>query len=165
MEIKTARETDIIEILFFIRECVKDFNSKGIFHWSSQFPTYQFLLEASQRNDLLMMHENSICVGIIIIDSKQDDVIPDIEWEDKSNSFMISHLAVHPKFISKSVGSTLLDHINRIALEKEMTSIHTYAFVLDNDVHKALTDANFREVAEFTHKQQLLPYKAFEKVF
>lgn len=165
MEIQKAKEKDILEVIYLIRECVKEFNEAGLFHWSHQNPTFEYLQETSKNEKLYIAKVNSICVGMVVIDNDLSKEIEVVEWETKENAINFSHLAVHPNYKDKNIGASLLDYVNRMAHENDKTAIHTYAFVKDDFVKTLLSNAHFNAIAETHHLNQLMPYMAMEKVF
>ena len=43
MEIQLASSSDFVEILFLLRQCIKDMNEKGLKQWNTAYPSPEMI--------------------------------------------------------------------------------------------------------------------------
>ncbi|NBC81892.1 MAG: hypothetical protein GVY19_00780 [Bacteroidetes bacterium] len=165
MEIKLAVEKDIVEIMFFFRECAKHNIKNGLFYWNNHHPAYQDTMNDINKQELFFLQDRFICAGVMCLNSEPGNKFAALAWNDKENPLIMKYFGVHPDWHKKDVGNKLLEFSNQKALDEDFTSIHADVFSSD-EVHKRmLIDNGFEEIGEYLREPQMFSYKAFEKEF
>lgn len=163
MEIKLAVESDIIEVMYFFRECAKYNIKQGLFHWNYHHPSYQDILSDVINQELYFRRDRFICTGVIAMNTESSDKFAALAWEDNNQPLIVKYFAVHPHWYEKEVGDELLVFANKKALDEDFSSIHADAYHLDTVHMGMLEKSGFKEIGEYLKQPQMFPYKAYEK--
>ena len=110
MEILQAKPDDLIEILFLIRQCVKDMNLKGMKHWNSSYPGTEDISKDLSNEAIYLVKDKGICLGMVTINEVQPDDYKDIKWSDNNSKVLyMKRMAVHPYWQGKGIGKMLVE--------------------------------------------------------
>ena len=105
MEILQAKQIDLIEILFLVRECVKDMNSRGMKHWNSSYPGTDDVTKDLNKESIYLVKDIGICLGMVTINELEPDDYKDIKWSDNNSKILyMKRMAVHPYWQDKGIG-------------------------------------------------------------
>ena len=105
MIIRKANKTDLDNIMLMYKSCVKGMIANDIDQWDETYPNAGVIMEDLIAQTYFVAIENNVIIGGINIDRYQDKTYLDINWEDKSNSFLVVHrLAVKEEFWKKKIG-------------------------------------------------------------
>jgi ribosomal protein S18 acetylase RimI-like enzyme len=127
--IRHAKPSEIDEIITITRACAAKMISESIFQWNENYPSKAAFQEDSKRNELYVLTEAESILGCIVISSVKDAVYNEVEWlTPDTNQFYIHRLAVDPKYQGLGYAGALMEFAERLALEKEISSIRLDTF-------------------------------------
>ena len=165
MEIKTATEEQLEQILALLSVVVKDMNSKGFFQWGEDYPTRDMFEKHIADKGLRVMIDDGKIIGYVLITEEQDKEYTHVDWVDKDGrSIVIHRLAITPERQGQGLANQLMDFAEDFAREKGFTSIRldTYS---DNVRARKFYENRGYEYRGITHfKQREKEYFCFEKI-
>ena len=108
MIIRKANKTDLDNIMLMYTSCVKGMIANDIDQWDETYPNAGVIMEDLIAQTYFVAIENNVIIGGINIDQNQDTTYLDIDWEDKSDSFLVVHrLGVKQDFWNKKIGKNI----------------------------------------------------------
>jgi ribosomal protein S18 acetylase RimI-like enzyme len=162
MEILSAKNSDIREIMDLIDLCVMDLQSQDIYQWNSNYPRQKHIEESIQNKSMFILKDNDICLGIISITKKQPLEYDNIDWLNSGMSIVISKLAIHPEWQKKGLGKELMDFAEKIA--KNYDSIRLDAYSDNETAINFYKKRGFVQVGKIYFPKRDRPFYAFEKL-
>ena len=109
MIIRKAEISDLENIMLMYKSCVKGMLANNIDQWDETYPNSEVIMGDLIAQTYFVALENEVIIGGINIDQNQDKTYLEIDWEDKSNSFLVVHrLGVKEEFWNKKIGKNLI---------------------------------------------------------
>lgn len=165
MEIIQAPPSDLIEVMFLVRECVVKMNQEGMKQWNSAHPGPQMLKDEIENKHLFLAKELGIARGLISFTDKEPESYKEINWQKKEGKVLyIKLLAIHPLWQGKGITRKLLEFAESFAKKNKYAAIRT-DFLSENPLIKKITEnSKFSKTGEYYSEFQKLPYQCFEKI-
>lgn len=164
MEIIQAKPDDLIEILFLIRQCVKDMNLKGMKHWNSSYPGTDDITKDLTGEGIYLAKDKGICLGMVTINEVEPDDYKGIRWSDNNSKILyLKRMAVHPDWQGKGVGKMLVEFAEDYAKKNNYSSIRLDTLSSNQLETQLYTSSKYDEVGEFHSIFQKTPFKCYEK--
>lgn len=164
MEILLARPDDLIEILFLIKQCVKDMNAKGMKHWNSSYPGTDDITTDLNKDSIFLVKDRGICLGMVTINEVEPDDYRDIKWSDNDSRILyMKRMAVHPLWEGRGIAKMLVDYAEKFAKDNGYSYIRLDTLSSNQVETKLYANSNFDEVGEFHSTFQKTPFKCYEK--
>jgi len=164
MEILQAKQSDLIEILFLVRECVKDMNLKGMKHWNSSYPGVEEIGLDLDRDFIYLVKEKGVCIGMVTLDESEPDEYKGIKWSGNNARILyMKRMAVHPAWQDKGIAEMLVKFAEKYASEKKYNYIRLDTLSSNQAEAKLYTNSSYDEVGEFYSTFQKTPFKCYEK--
>ncbi len=164
MEILLAKPDDLIEILFLIRQCVKDMNAKGMKHWNSSYPGTDDITNDLNNNAIFLVKNLGICLGMMTINEVAPDDYKNIEWSvNNSRILYMKRMAVHPLWQGKGIAEMLVEQAEKYAKDKGYGYLRLDTLSSNEAETKLFASSSFSEVGEFHSTFQKTPFKCYEK--
>ena len=119
MIIRKANKNELDAIMQVYKSCVEGMIKLGIDQWDETYPNRKVIQKDLEIGDYYVgVLEDEIVAGIKI-DRKQDPTYLTIDWEDKSNKFMVVHrLCSKTSVWNKGVGRKMMTFAEELAAEK-----------------------------------------------
>jgi len=164
MEINQARPIDLIEILFLLRVCTLDMNSKGLKHWNSTFPGTEVIQSDLKNGSIYLVKDKGVCKGMVTLSDREPDDYKDVVFQDRnSKSLYLKNMAVHPKWQGKGIALLMVDFAQKFAKDRGFDSIRLDVFKPSESAKQLYEKQLFREVASFHSAFQKIPFICYEK--
>jgi ribosomal protein S18 acetylase RimI-like enzyme len=164
MEIIQAKQSDLIEILFLIRECVRDMNSRGMKHWNSSYPGVEEISADLDNGFIYLAKERGVCMGMVTLNESEPDEYKGIKWSaDSSKILYMKRMAVNPVWEDKGVAEMLVTFAEKYAKDKKYSYIRLDTLSSNQLEAKLYANGNYDEVGEFYSTFQKTPFKCYEK--
>jgi len=161
MEIIKAVPADLIEVLYLLRVCVLDMNSRGWFYWDLQSP---LIKEDIDNNTVFLYKQNEMTFGMISFNLKEIPEYRDINWNKASSKpLLIHHLMVHPKWREKGIAKQLITFAERYGRENGFTSLRLDVLSENQEAVSLYRELSYQQMGEVTFHYQKVPYYCFEK--
>jgi GNAT superfamily N-acetyltransferase len=164
MEIQQASSADFVEVLFLVKQCVKDMNNKGLKQWNNSNPSPGQLKHDIEKNTLFLYKEMGVAKGMINLTDEISDEYREVDWKSKPDKVLyVKRFAIHPLWQDSDVSDKLLEFAEKYAKEHNYTSIRLDA--LDNYPidEKFFESRKFTFAGTFQTSFQRSPYSCFEK--
>jgi len=165
MIIRKAIKSDLDNIMLMYKSCVKGMLANDIDQWDETYPNAGVIIEDLIAQTYFAAIENNIIIGGINIDQNQDKTYLDIDWEDKSNSFLVVHrLGVKEEFWEKKIGKELMVFAENLVIEKGLRSIRLDTYSGNPKAMEFYRRLGYRELGSINLKPNKNEYYCFEKI-
>jgi len=165
MRIRKAKISDLGNIMIMYKSCVKGMISNGIDQWDDTYPDIDTINQDLEKQNYYVVEEKGEIIGGINIDQNQDKTYLDIDWEDKSDSFLVVHrLGVKQDFWNKKIGKNLMLFTEKIVEEKGLKSIRLDTYSGNPKAMEFYRRLGYRELGSINLKPNKNEYYCFEKI-
>jgi ribosomal protein S18 acetylase RimI-like enzyme len=165
MIIRKANKADLVNIMLMYESCVKGMLANGIHQWDETYPNNGVIMEDLIAQSYFVAEENSIIIGGINIDQNQDPTYLEIDWEDKSDSFLVVHrLGVKEEFWNKKIGKDLMLFTEKLVIEKGLKSIRLDTYSGNPKAMEFYRRLGYTELGTINLKPNKNEYYCFEKI-
>lgn len=154
MEIRLAKEGQLLEVLYIIRECAQQLKDKGVKHWHNSHLDYEEISYDIKNNFVYILFEKCVAVGTITIK-------PDTNAKEVCH---IDRLAIFPHFQGRGFAKAMIDFIEAEARNKTFTIIRGIIPVEDESLCKLLEEKGFTNKGHVAHSPGEVAKIMFEKI-
>lgn len=164
MIIRKAEISDLENIMLMYNSCIAGMIANDIDQWDITYPNADVIMQDLIAQTYFVAIENKIIIGGINIDQHQDKTYLDIDWEDKSNFFLVVHrLAVKEEFWNKKIGKRLMLFTEELVLQKGLRSIRLDTYSGNLKAMQFYKRLNYKELGAIHLKPNKNEYYCFEK--
>ena len=165
MIIKKANKTDLDKIMKMYKSCVKGMLENGIDQWDNSYPNAEIISEDLNVGTYYVAEIDGIIIGGVNIDKNQDDTYLALDWEDKSDSFLVVHrLGVKEEFWNKKIGKYLMLFTEKLVMEKGLKSIRLDTYSGNPKAIEFYIRLGYNELGTIDLKTNKDKYHCFEKI-
>ena len=165
MIIKKANKTDLDKIMKMYKSCVKGMLENGIDQWDNSYPNAEIISEDLNVGTYYVAEIDGIIIGGVNIDKNQDDTYLALDWEDKSDSFLVVHrLGVKEEFWNKKIGKYLMLFTEKLVIEKGLKSIRLDTYSGNLKAIEFYIRLGYNELGTIDLKPNKDKYHCFEKI-
>ncbi len=165
MRIRKAKISDLGNIMIMYKSCVKGMIANGIDQWDDTYPDIETINQDLEKQNYYVVEEKGEIIGGINIDQNQDKTYLDIDWEDKSDSFLVVHrLGVKEEFWNKKIGKNLMLFTEKLVAEKGLRSIRLDTYSGNPKAMEFYIRLGYRELGSINLKPNKNEYYCFEKI-
>jgi hypothetical protein len=164
MEIKQATSYHLLDVLFLLKQCIIDMNSKGFKQWNSAFPGPELIKQDIEKGGLYVYTKLGIAMGMINLTEENPEKYQGIEWKGSDGKFLyLNRFAVNPIWLDEDIPLKLIEFAENYAVKNKYTGLRLD--VLNNyPVDEGFFKGNSYEFAGDFHTDfQKMPYKCYEK--
>jgi len=164
MEIIQAKSTDLVEILYLLKVCTRDMNSKGLRYWSSAFPAADQIDRDVLNGHIYLVKEKGVCKGMVTLDSTEPEDYRQMNLSpDNSRPLFVYCMAVHPMWQGKGIARMMIEFAQEMARKNGFTCIRLDIYQSSEDARQLCEKLSFREIGSFQANYQRIPYVCYEK--
>jgi len=165
MRIRKAKISDLGNIMIMYKSCVKGMIANGIDQWDDTYPDIETINQDLEKQSYYVVEEKGEIIGGINIDQNQDKTYLDIDWEDKSDSFLVVHrLGVKEEFWNKKIGKDLMLFTEKLVMEKGLKSIRLDTYSGNPKAMEFYRRLGYTELGTINLKPNKNEYYCFEKI-
>ena len=165
MIIRKANKADLDNIMLMYKSCVKGMLANNIDQWDATYPNDGVIMQDLITQTYFVAEENSIIIGGINIDQNQDLTYLDIDWKDKSDSFLVVHrLGVKEEYWNKKIGKDLMLFTEKLVIEKGLKSIRLDTYSGNPKAMEFYRRLGYTELGTIDLKSNKDKYHCFEKI-
>ncbi|MEJ2583700.1 MAG: GNAT family N-acetyltransferase [Robiginitalea sp.] len=127
--IRTAKLTDIPNIMRLTKACAADLCKKGIYQWNEKYPSIEAFMADIVRGELWVLEGKGQLVGTVVLSEIMDTEYKTVKWMTGTGDNRYVHrLAVHPQFQGRGYASELMDFAEGRARSEGASSIRLDTF-------------------------------------
>ena len=165
MIIRKAQTSDLGNIMLMYKSCVAGMLKNSIDQWDATYPNAEVIMEDLIAHTYFVALENGVIIGGINIDQNQDKTYLTIDWEDKTNQFLVVHrLAVKVEFWSDGIGKSLMLFTENLVTEKGLNSIRLDTYSGNPKAMEFYRRLGYSELGTIDLKPDKDKYHCFEKI-
>ena len=165
MIIRKAEISDLENIMLMYKSCVAGMIANSIDQWDESYPNAEVIMEDLIAQTYFVTIENNIIIAGINIDQNQDDTYLALDWEDKSDSFLVVHrLGVKEEFWNKKIGKDLMLFTEKLVIEKGLKSIRLDTYSGNPKAMEFYRRLGYTELGTIDLKPDKDKYYCFEKI-
>tara|TARA_B100000700_G_scaffold329975_1_gene453965 strand:- start:2704 stop:3207 length:504 start_codon:yes stop_codon:yes gene_type:complete len=165
MIIRKGKISELDNIMKMYKSCVSGMIKNGIDQWDETYPDNKTIFEDLQNQSYYVVEEKKEIIGGINIDENQDKAYLDINWEDKTNSFLVVHrLAVKEEFWDKKIGKDLMFFAEKLVIKKGLNSIRLDTYSNNPKAMEFYRRLGYRKLGSINLKPNKNEYYCFEKI-
>ena len=165
MIIRKANKTDLDNIMKMYKSCIKGMLENGIDQWDDAYPNTEIISEDLNAGTYYVAEMDETIIGGINIDNNQDDTYLALDWEDKSDSFLVVHrLGVKEEFWNKKIGKDLMLFTEKLVLEKRLNSVRLDTYSGNPKAMEFYRRLGYSELGTIDLKPEKDKYYCFEKI-
>lgn len=164
MEIIKAKKNDLIEILFLLKVCIRDLNSKGFKHWNNCCPDIETIQESLDRGIIFVVKDRGVCKGMVTLNDNQPEEYKSLYFPSGlRRPLCLQNMVVHPNWQGRGIATMMIEFAQNYAKENNFDCIRLDVFMPSEDARQLYQNQSFREVASFHSEFQKIPYICYEK--
>ena len=165
MIIRKANKTDLDNIMKMYKSCVTGMLKNGIDQWDDSYPNTEIISEDLNVGTYYVVEMDGTIIGGVNIDKNQDDTYLALDWEDKSDSFLVVHrLGVKEEFWNKKIGKDLMLFTEKLVIEKGLKSIRLDTYSGNTKAMEFYRRIGYSELGTIDLKPDKDKYYCFEKI-
>lgn len=165
MIIRKANKTDLDNIMKMYKSCIKGMLENGIDQWDDAYPNTEIISQDLNVGTYYVAEMDETIIGGINIDNNQDDTYLHLDWEDKSDSFLVVHrLGVKEEFWNKKIGKNMMLFSEKLVIEKGLKSIRLDTYSGNPKAMEFYRRLGYSELGTIDLKPDKDKYYCFEKI-
>ncbi len=164
MNIIRAKSTDLIEVLFLLRVCIREMNSQGLKHWNSSSPDVEDIKADLEKGLIYLVKDKGVCKGMVTLNDTQPDEYKSLTFPSGLNKpLYLKNMIVHPKWQGKGIATMMIEFAQNHARSMGFDCIRLDVFMPSDKARQLYEKQLFREVTTFHSDFQKIPYICYEK--
>ena len=164
LEIRTAKSSDLLGIMYLLRQCILDMNIRGNMHWNMHYPNYDIVSKDIEKESLFIIKSKGFLIGMFVLNNEQVEAYHSVDWKAGANKSLVIHrMAIHPKWKGQDIESKMLSFIEEYTSENGYDAIRLDLFGGKEEEVNFFKSNAFEEKGEFLMEYQKVPFKCFEK--
>lgn len=138
--------------------------SNGIDQWDENYPDLETLRLDIQNRQLFAYYIENVIVGIVVLNSNQDEEYELMDWTNKDLPFLVVHrLAVDPRFQGQGIARKLMDFCEDHCRKIGIKSIRLDTFTKNPRNQKFYENRGYKKLGEVYLKyRDDYPYICYE---
>ena len=165
MIIRRAEKIDLEKIMAMYKSCVSGMIKNGIEQWDESYPNSKIITSDLEAGTYYVAEIERTIIGGINLDQNQDKNYLDINWQDRSNSFLVVHrLAVQEEFWNQKIGKELMLFTEKLLIEKGLNSIRLDTYSGNPKAIEFYKRIGYIQLGEIYLKPNKNQYYCFEKI-
>lgn len=152
-------------ILELTRACGKHMRDNGIDQWDENYPDRNSLLNDLNSETLFAYREDSVVLGIVVLNESQDEEYAKINWStnDSDRNIVVHRLAVHPDNQGKGIARKIMDFAEVYAKDQSYDAIRLDTFSQNPRNQKFYTNRGYNDLGPVYLKYKKdHPYYCYE---
>lgn len=165
MIVRKAKTNDLDDIMMVYKSCVKGMIDLGIDQWDESYPNKTIISDDIKEQNYYVGIDNNEIIAGIKIDNQQDPTYLTIEWEDKSNAFMVVHrLCSKTNVWNKGIGKKMMLFAEKLAIDNGKKSIRLDTYVNNPKAMEFYERLGYKKLGFINLKPNKDIYYCYEKL-
>ncbi|QCX02034.1 GNAT family N-acetyltransferase [Aggregatimonas sangjinii] len=164
--IRSAKISEIPDILILTKACADDMITKGIYQWNAHYPNAAAFEKDIARDELYVLIVDGKLGGTIVISTFMDTEYEPIQWTPTNRKSVYVHrLAIHPSLQGKGHARLLMDFAEDHARKNGYGSIRLDTFSQNKRNQKFYETRGYQRLGDiYFPKQSEHPFHCYELV-
>ncbi|MBT2160168.1 GNAT family N-acetyltransferase [Zobellia barbeyronii] len=164
--VRSAKLSEIPEILNITRACAAAMIKNGIYQWNEDYPNKEAFQLDIERGELYVLEEDGQIIGTIVLSTLMDEEYVPIEWLTPSDKNIYIHrVSVHPDLQGKGYAQELMTFAEDYARKNSFASVRLDTFSQNKRNQKFYETRGFERLGDiFFPKQSEHPFHCYELV-
>lgn len=164
--IRSAKLSEIDDIIDITRACATHMQQKGIFQWNEHYPSKEVFIKDLERKELYVLAISGSIAGAIVISTLMDLEYTTIKWlTANTNNCYVHRLCVRPHFQGQGYAQQLMDFAEDYARKKEFLSIRLDTFSQNQRNQRFYETRGYQRLGDiYLPKQSEHPFHCYELV-
>lgn len=166
MNIIQAKDNDFIDILFVVKQCLKE--KQGLFIGNKLYAESELsekIKKDIEDQVLFIYREHESCIALIALGRQHPGEYLHISWNDNSAHFLsIQNLIVHPHWQQKNIAEKLLLFAESFSIKQGYSSLRFCTSNLNEPTGKLFEKAKFIRTGHLPASKQNMPCDCYEKI-
>lgn len=166
MNIIQAKDNNFIDILFVVKQCLKE--KQGLLIRNKLYADSELsekIKKDIEDQALFLYQEHESCIALIALGRQQPEEYRHISWNDNSAHFLsIEHLIVHPHWQQKNIAEKLLLFAESFSTQLGYSSLRFSTSNFNEQTVKLFEEAKFIRTGHLPATKQNMPCDCYEKV-
>ena len=164
--VRSAKLSEIPQILNITRACAAAMIKNGIYQWNEDYPNKEAFELDIERGELYVFEEDGQVIGTIVLSTLMDEEYVPVEWLTPSDKNIYIHrVSVHPDLQGKGYAQKLMAFAEDYARKNAFASIRLDTFSQNKRNQKFYEARGFQRLGDiFFPKQSEHPFHCYELV-
>ncbi|WP_405384695.1 GNAT family N-acetyltransferase [Maribacter sp. LLG6340-A2] len=164
--IDLAKLSELHEILQVTDDCRIAMEKKGIYQWTTAYPSRKAFKNDIERKELYVLKNNLTIIGCVVLSTHMDVEYTPVSWlTPNTANYYVHRLAVHPNFQGKGYAQRLMDFAEDFALKNKAISIRLDTFSQNKRNQKFYEQRGYVKLGDiFFPNQSEHPFHCYELV-
>lgn len=163
MDISQAKPSDLIEILYLLKVCISDMQTRGLTHWNSAYPDTKQIEKDLLEGNIYLLKDKSICKGMITLSAEEPSEYRQIVFNSTSKPLYVKRMAVHPGWSNSRSEKMLLDFAMQYAGDHGFGCLRTDIWQTTIGTAKTCEDLRFVQAGTAGPESPKFPMICYEK--
>ena len=165
--IRSAKISEISEILILTKACAVNMVKNGIYQWNEHYPSKKAFANDIERSELFVLEIEEKIIGTIVITPIMDEEYIPVDWlTTNENNIYIHRLAIHPKHQGKGYAQKMMDFAENHAKKHNFVSVRLDTFSQNKRNQKFYETRGYHRLGDiYFPKQSEHPFHCYEMVF
>ena len=128
MTIRLARKEDLEASHAIVKDATKHMDEQGIPQWDEIYPDKATLRQDIERQEMYVIEQNGLAVGIVVINDEQSPEYASITWTYAGRVLVVHRLTISPAHQRCGMASRLMKFAEDTAIIQGYDCIHLDAF-------------------------------------
>ena len=162
--IRSAKISEIPEIMLITKACAEHMINKGIFQWNEHYPHKKVFELDIMRDELYVLVLKEKIGGTIVVSTTMDKEYAPIKWgTPNGNNIYIHRLSVHPELQGRGYARKLMDFAENHARENGFLSVRLDTFSQNKRNQKFYEARGYKKLTDiYFPKQSTHPFHCYE---
>ena len=162
--IRSAKISEIPDILVISRACAQHMIAKGIHQWNEHYPNQEAFEKDIERNELFVLEIEEEIIGTVVVSTYMDDEYKEIKWLTvNGKNIYIHRLSVHPENQGKGYAQDLMDFAEDYARKLNFLSVRLDTFSQNKRNQKFYETRGYQKLSDiYFPKQSEHPFHCYE---
>jgi len=164
--IRSAKISEIPDIIAICNACAEHMISNGIYQWNEHYPSAEVFEKDIDRNELYVLVIDTKIIGAIVISTRVDAEYKPVKWLTKNeNNIYIHRLAVAPSEQGKGYAQQLMDFAEKHAKTNGFQSVRLDTFSQNKRNNRFYEQRGYTRLEDiFLPNQSEHPFHCYELV-
>ncbi len=163
MTIIPAGRHHVPHVFEILSACARDLRERGIHQWDEHYPTVEIVEADFAAGRMHVVVEEDRVIGSISLCETQDAEYARVAWTHEEPALVIHRLCVLPEMQGRGIASRLLEHAEKLAVERGYLSIRLDTYTGNPTSVALYLKRGYTIAGQISFPRRELPFHCMEK--